>query len=117
MTTIACNRREMACDSRQSGDELYFRVSDKVVRINGHLVGCCGDVDQIFKFIAWYREDAPANPPKLADTFGAVTLSPAGHIHYYGGCGYPTLIGEPFFAIGSGALAALAAMTCGNGSD
>lgn len=113
MTTIAVSRSEMACDSRQSGDEQYFKVADKILIVDNELIGSSGDSDQIAKFLTWYRKsDDGSDPPRLSDTTNVVVLNEDG-IYYYAGCGYPTLIDERFFAVGSGALAALAAMSCG----
>jgi hypothetical protein len=113
MTTIACNRQEMACDSRtsfESGE--FFTCDDKIERVGQALIGCAGDVGAIFKFLAWYRNQDRDRPEFTEDEkFDAVALTKDG-IYYFAGCAFGCKVIQPFFSIGSGAMAAKAAMLC-----
>jgi hypothetical protein len=63
MTTIACNQDEMACDSRTSFESGEFLTcDDKIERVGDSLVGCCGNVESIFKFLAWFRAQDRERP-------------------------------------------------------
>ena len=113
MTTIACSRDEMACDSRisfESGE--FVACDDKVERIGNCLVGCAGDVAAIFKFLAWFRNQERDRPDFDEKEFDAIVLNKNG-IYYYSGTTYPCRVRDPHFAIGSGSMAAKAAMHCG----
>ena len=114
MTTIACNRREMACDSRSSFDNgEYLTTDDKIERIGDSLVGCAGNWPAIFKFIAWFKDQTKERPDFTDDDeFTAVVLNRRG-IYVYDGSTYPSRACHNFFAIGSGSMAARAAMLCG----
>lgn len=114
MTTIACNRKEMACDSRTSTDDgNYFTCDDKVERVGDSLIGCCGNVDAIFKFLAWFKDREKERPEFTTDEdFSAVELNRSG-IYYYGNTTYASRVRDPLFALGSGEKAARAAMLCG----
>jgi len=113
MTTIACNREVMACDSRVSWDNEYATCDDKVLRIGGELVGTSGNTASIFKFLAWYKTQGER--PEFSgeeDRFEAVVLNKTG-IYLYINTTYPMRIRESTYATGSGGMAAKAAMLCG----
>ena len=114
MTTIACSRTEMACDSRSSFDNgEYMTSDDKVERIGDSLVGCSGSWSAIFRFLQWYRNQHTERPDFSDDSdFTAVVLHKSG-IWVFDGCAYPSKICDKSFAIGSGSMAARAAMLCG----
>lgn len=116
MTTIAASRESMACDSRtsfESGE--YFRCDDKIERIGASLIGCAGDVAMIFKFLAWFKNQEKERPEFDGDDdkkFEALVLNRDGIFYFYNST-FPQKVCEPTFAIGSGAMAAKAAMLCG----
>jgi hypothetical protein len=114
MTTIAVSRTEMACDSRTSWDGGdYLTCDDKVERIGDALVGCCGNVDSIFKFLAWFRSQEKDRPEfGDDDNFVAIVLTRKGIFHYTNAT-YPSRVCDPFVAFGTGSMAAKAAMLCG----
>ena len=115
MTTIACSRREMACDSRSSFENgEYLTSDDKIERIGDSLVGCAGTWPAIFKFLAWFRDQTRDRPDFSGDDddFTAVVLNKKG-IFVYDGSTYPCKVSDPFFVTGSGSMAARAAMLCG----
>src|SRR5690349_5802076 len=113
MTTIAVSRHEMACDSRSSYDDGdFFACDDKIERIGDELVGCAGKYGDIFKFLAWYKNQSGERPDLTDSDFTAVVLNRRG-IFVYDGTTYPSRIAQSFFTIGSGSKAAKAAMLCG----
>ena len=114
MTTIACSRTEMASDSRTSFENGEFLTcDDKIERIGECLVGCCGNTDSIFKFLAWFRNQEKERPEfSDGDSFIAVVLNKRG-IFYYNDSTYSSRVRDPFFTTGTGGMAAKAAMLCG----
>jgi hypothetical protein len=111
MTTIACNRDEMAADSRTSDSCTYFTTTDKIVRLGDALVGCCGNLDSIAKFLDWYQKRGDI-PDFDDDDFEAIVLKKDGMFLYANSC-RERRIKDKYFATGSGGMAALAAMHCG----
>jgi 20S proteasome alpha/beta subunit len=101
----------MACDSRSSYDNgEHYICDDKIIRLADELVGCAGEVGDIFKFLAWYRTSGEIERPELKD-MEAVVLNRDGIFHYNSST-YGSRVAQPFFAIGSGSMAANAAMWC-----
>lgn len=115
MTTIAVNLKSMAGDSKVAGSGSIYHC-DKVFRIGDSLVGVAGNVQNTTKFLAWFRKECPPDEVAmdLSDdkTFEAVVVNADG-IFYYADCVEPDKLHEKFFAIGSGAMAAMAAMLVG----
>jgi hypothetical protein len=114
VTTLACNRREMACDSRTSyGDGEFTVCDDKIERIGDSLIGCAGNVESIFKFLSWFKNQERERPEfSESDSFSAIVLNKRG-MYWFCNTTYPSKVCEPFFALGSGSMAAKAAMLCG----
>lgn len=112
MTTIAVNRKEMACDSRVSWDSEFGVVSDKVQRVGDVLVGLSGIHNECAKFMAWFRTKGEAPEFDAEKGFEAVVLSSTGIDIYINGI-YPLRLADPFYCTGSGGLAARGAMYCG----
>ena len=113
MTTIAVSRVAMAADSRTRWDTGEFLTcDDKIEEIGESLVGCAGDVAAIFKFLQWFRNQDRERPEFDDKNFDAVVLDSTG-IYLYAGTTYPSRIRDPDFAIGTGSMAAKAAMLCG----
>ena len=119
MTTIVASvpQRLMAADTNIVVGEARFRAS-KIQRINGALVATSGDYDTGEIFIAWLSAGASLDDKKalkrLMSTdeehdFGALVLTPEGELLHY--CSpFPSSVSDPYFAIGSGAAAALASI-------
>ena len=110
MTTIACNRKVIAFDSRESDDDICWPCDKKVVRIGPVLIGCAGDSLEISKFMDWFNYQA-MKPPKLKE-MQALVLAREG-IYYYSNSTHRSVITRPFFAVGSGSGYAIGAMTMG----
>jgi ATP-dependent protease HslVU (ClpYQ) peptidase subunit len=114
MTTIAANRKEMAADSKCSDGGVYY-ASRKIWRFGDVIVGVAGDNAGTLKFVEWLKQGDPdLEHPKFAkdSDWSALVVTPAGLFVYCNDC-LPDEILSDFFAIGSGAAAALAAMHLG----
>jgi hypothetical protein len=112
VTTIACSRDEMACESLCTFGSESFVCDEKVIRIGDELVGCAGDTDAIFKFLEWYRTKGERPEIDGEKRWEVVVLSKAG-IQVYVNSLYPMNVREKFYVAGTGSMAAKAAMLCG----
>ena len=114
MTTVACDLKVMVADKKLVlGDIMQIRT-EKLLRIKNELISTAGEWGEGETFIEWYtkrsREDFK---PKLSDEFEALVLSKEG-IFWYDAHLWPLKITQtPFFAIGSGAVAAMCLMELG----
>jgi len=113
MTTVAANRHGMAADSRINTSDLHYRA-DKVFRVGNAIAGGCGETALVEAWVEWLRDGSRGRKPNMerdAD-FAGLYLDSSGLYHVDWSCRL-TPVNDPFFAIGSGAMAALAAMHCG----
>lgn len=115
MTTIVSTHNEMAADSCTSWDSDFVITGDKIEIVNHQLVGCAGHTPDIQKFLRWFKNPVP-DVPEFSDEedhgFTAVVVNKDG-LWLYANSVDPMPVKEPFIAIGSGAMAAKAAMLCG----
>ena len=114
MTTIAYRSGIMASDSRVSlGDNTPPWKWRKMERLpDGRLVGFSGNPYRQNAFVAWLLDPALARPD-LTDECKAMVVKPADKsVWFYQYTGEIEMDG-PFFAIGCGAIPALAAMHAG----
>ncbi len=117
MTTIACNRECMAADTRVSTGGAHYHAN-KIFRIGSSLFGTAGDGDMGLVMIEWLRtaRNRQALYRQWADyernDVWLIELNPGG-ICLWTGWGIQERINESRFAIGSGQLAALAALDSG----
>jgi ATP-dependent protease HslVU (ClpYQ) peptidase subunit len=125
MTTIACRDGVLAGDSRLSyvndGGELGTNTV-KVFRVKfgpheGHIVGLTGDLGAALCFLRWYENQSLSKPPRddsehSGNDFEALILRPDGMYTVDDHCELMR-VADPFIAIGSGCIAATAAMHCG----
>ena len=113
MTTIAANREMLAGDQKCTDDDKSFRTR-KIRRVGDALVGAAGTGPAIGKFFRWLEHGKQEEPPKFAkdDELVALVVTPAGLFSYDASC-TPEEILDEFYAVGSGAQAALAAMHLG----
>lgn len=90
--------------------------TDKIFKIGDSIVGVAGEVALTCAFLSWFRRECPAGEMMGVDDeeagFGALVLNSRG-LFYYSNCCDPDRIHDPFYAIGSGGNAAIAAMMCG----
>lgn len=112
MTTIAANKTTMAADSKTDCDGTWFGTT-KLYRIGDSIVGAAGDNSAIVKFITWFRNKRTKRPTfSDNESFSALILTPRGLFHMDDSMGMD-LVKDDYFAVGSGAVAALVAMDCG----
>ncbi len=118
MTTIAVRDGVMAADTR--GDQCgRLSITQKLFQIDGAVVGICGWWSDGKVFADWYAAGSDmANPPawRLQGDekveFEALVLTKTG-VDWWTHALAPERVSGSFWSIGSGSLAALAAMTCG----
>ena len=118
MTTIAVRDGVMAADTR--GDQCgRLALTHKLFQIKDGVIGICGYWSDGKLFADWYDAAADiANPPSWRVQgdekveFEALVLTKEG-IDWWTHSLVPERVSGSFWSIGSGSLAALAAMTCG----
>ena len=112
MTTIVATRHMMAADSKTVVGESWF-YSQKLYRIGNKIIGCAGDSSASEKFLHWFKHPKSKRPEfKDSESFAALVLTSDGLFHVDESlCLDP--IKDDYFAIGSGAIAALVAMDLG----
>ena len=110
MTTIAAkfSTKEIAADSMVSGDDSFYLV-EKLRRGKESIYGGCGDWDKLLKF--YQAIEAGGELDSDCD----VTILELRHdgIWIYEGCIIPARIKNDFWAVGTGAGYAIAAMHLG----
>jgi hypothetical protein len=117
MTTIAVDldAMVMASDSRCTSGDPDFSTQKIYTLGNGALVGFAGNIADALAFIDWYKKgDLAAAKPNFGDalSFTALTLDKDGCISWDSHCvPYPML--SKFYAIGTGAMVAMAAKHLG----
>ena len=125
MTTIAYRDGIMAADSRttvdsEAGGSRHFRC-EKLYAVKGKtghavaIVGLAGESAPGLVFLDWYRSGAKTGDARLLDgeaDFTALVLTRKGLFEYDKWC-RGERVQERFYAIGSGAKAALGAMHMG----
>lgn len=111
MTTIACDGKTMACDSRQIGAYIDNVKAEKIREFNGCLIGNAGDPAMLQTFISWLNAGGDKSKKPDIDDNEFLMLKD-GKIYHYSKELNPVPTGTPS-AIGSGASFAMAAMLCG----
>lgn len=120
MTTIAANKRAIACDLQVSWNGGYkFRTTTKIFGLDANefvpepfYIGYAGRVETAHQVIGWLREGGKR--PKYEDT-DFLILTQKGKLITFRNPN-PTAwieVNEPFFSIGSGCNFAQAAMLLG----
>lgn len=119
MTTVAWDGRTLCGDTQVSRGTVRGRIKTKVFRLayqGEHvLVGISGNQAHAMRIIEWIEAGSPedAKPDIPGDDHGDCLLIIRGRAFRLESGLFPLLIEEPFFAIGSGAEMAIAAMHCG----
>lgn len=107
----------MAADCQMTDGFIPMRYERKIRKIQGHLIGGAGVVDDLELFFKWYEEFLSNKPklqaPRLGKSFEGLAVSPEGVLHNYSHRLIATQIDEPFYAIGSGGPVALGALEKG----
>lgn len=116
MTTVVYRDGVLAADSLVTlGETKAHGNMRKISRIHDHLVGIAGGVADCDEFIQWCKAggaETGTEPPK--GQYGAIVVQPNGKVLEFecGRC-LPRMSKTKFYAIGSGAPYALAAMYAG----
>jgi len=112
MTTIAANLQGMSGDKQNTyGDQKFHNT--KIFKIHQSIIGLAGDCDQCEIFLAWYKNKKnPADKPEEFDEIEVLELTKFG-LYIYPASLSRMKVDDPFYAIGSGSQAALAAMHLG----
>lgn len=108
MTTVVATRDCMAADKQVSDGGLRSSTT-KILKVNGDLIGAAGNLRDLHRFAQWYQ-----NPDKELDMdeTDVLVLRKDGQLfHYDNGVAVP--VEEDFYAIGTGAYAAMAALHLG----
>lgn len=112
MTTVVCDRRGMAADKRMSDSGIPAFKTTKIQRVNGSLIGFCGNAEQALQFIEWRRNPGP-KPTFSEACFEALELTAGGDLLWWGAEMVAVTVEDDFFAIGSGAPYAMGALAAG----
>lgn len=112
MTTVICDRRGMAADMRLSDAGIPAFKTTKIHRINGSLIGFCGNAEQALQFIEWRRNPGP-KPTFTEACFEALELNAAGEMFWWGSELQAVPVADEVMGIGSGAAYAIGAVAMG----
>jgi ATP-dependent protease HslVU (ClpYQ) peptidase subunit len=118
LTTIAYCKGVLAGDSRVTDGQVWR--TRKIYRLETSagelLVGYCGQVFAAQVFIEWLKNDKSRKPDLGNEDFEAIVVAETGRVTLWNQSLVPWRPAGKFFAIGSGAPAAMAAMHCGKGA-
>lgn len=111
MTTIACNRSCMSADKRGTSNPVFTMT--KLFRVSGSILGISGNIEQALRFVEWRR--TPEGKPTFTEAVSieVLELTSDRRIIYWGAEMVGILIEDEFYALGSGAMAAMGAMSMG----
>lgn len=115
MTTIVCDRKVMAADSLMIDNGMRSRGT-KLFRVGNEIIGLAGNYYAAMAFLRWYIAGCEeSKEPQLenGNVFEAIVLSPDGTMTQWTEAFEPCELEDDFWAIGSGAAAALGAMHAG----
>ena len=114
MTIIAANREVMVGEMRIVHDENVVGKHLKVHLVKDRIVGYAGCMDSGIMFLGWCKRgmNSRSKPRDLDENFTGLILDESG-LYEYKSFLVPIRIDQDFWAIGSGAQAALGAMHMG----
>lgn len=119
MTTVVATRTALYSDSKCSEGNVSFKTT-KLFQVGDSLLGVAGTLTAALKFIKWFKKQDHDEPPILKDAdgddFDVLEVSPKG-IFMWDNDLTPIEVLDPFYAIGSGRLAALAALHLGSSPE
>lgn len=110
MTTIVCNREEMAGDTLIVSDTKA--TATKVFKHKGSCIGVAGSYIECLEFVRWWKGGAKGEPPEVSEV-DALVLTKDGRILMFNQHHAFFELEDPYAAIGSGGAAALGAMHAG----
>lgn len=113
MTTIFADAKKgvMVCDSKVSFGNEWMEDPNKVVRVEGELVGLVGSAVEADRWLEWYQTGQKGPMPKVTNS-GALILNADGLMVLESSGGFWKVPGT-YFGIGSGGPAARAAFMAG----
>jgi len=107
----------MAADSQMSINESYKSRTRKLFHFQGHMIGFAGDPINGAEFVEWYKKKIKGKVKECAFSepadLEALVVTPELDVFLFDERCVALHDAEDFCAIGTGALAALAAMECG----
>ena len=115
MSVVAWNSYALCTDKRASSHAIHTITKSKKVS-DTTVAAWVGSQDQGLALCAWYEAGAnPEDYPKFqsTDDWTSLIIATAHQCIVYNQVPYPIVIEEEFFAFGSGAAYALAAMSFG----
>lgn len=122
MTTIAFKDGVMAADRQVTFGSMNDCEATKIAKApNGDIAGVCGKLALAAEFLRWFAKNEGAGPrPSLLDDdkdneTWALVARTDGTLEIHDPRGWAK-ISAPFYALGSGADFAFAAMACGCGA-
>jgi hypothetical protein len=113
MTTIACNRKQMAGDTLMTTDGMRGKVN-KLHQSRGCILGYAGVVTEGMKWVKWYQKGCHEGeePDIESGAFTGMVLTKEG-IELWEDCSGPIKLLDDHYAIGEGAAVAIAALNDG----
>lgn len=115
MTTVVYCKGVLAADSQATDSQVWrTRKIERLQTSAGELlVGWCGQVFAAQVFLEWLKNDKNRKPAIGNEDFEAIVIAETGRVTIWNQSLVPWKPRAKFFAVGSGAPAALAAMYCG----
>lgn len=113
MTTVAANLTMIAADSNVSDGSEDFRVLTKIFAVKGGYAGYCGHVHVGLKIIEWLQNQRKKKPEFTETDTASVLILDAEGLAYVDTTLRIMRLRESQYAIGTGGMAARAAMLCG----
>lgn len=110
MTTIAWDGKTLAADSLAHG-EFKLRVCKLHRLASGEIFGAAGSCQEILAVLAWLH--GGGDKPLDLECFEGLIVAPSGGAEVLGTRLMRNPVLDPFYALGSGAPFAIAAMACG----
>ncbi len=117
MTTVVATRTSLVSDSKCSEGSASFKTT-KLFQVGDSLLGVAGTLTAALKFIKWFKKQDHDEPPILGETddFDVLEVSPNGMFIWDRDLTAIEIL-SPFYAIGSGRMAALAALHLGTSPE
>jgi len=123
MTTIVCNKTEMACDLQMTiSGSLKMKCKTKIFKIapnelhfpiESFLIGFCGSVGDMIDVVDYYeRPELYKGIPRVRNLSGLV-LTESGSIFHFDSPGKWMAIDSIYASMGSGSLTAMGALAMG----
>jgi ATP-dependent protease HslVU (ClpYQ) peptidase subunit len=118
VTTIAYKAGVLAGDSQATDNQLW--QSQKIFKVDTSagvlLVGIAGEIHSALVFIEWLKNDKSRKPDLSNEDFDAIVIATTGRVTIWNQSLVAWRPVGKFFALGSGAPAAMAAMHAGKGA-